>query len=271
MAEHVPQSDLRRADAPLGGWREATESDRESTVCIEDAVARVETEQDHVDGKLAAYDRFENAVRESEVDDMAGVTMAVGGSTSAVSPMAGGSSDDQCRRLRERFEATVRPCSLEDVTGTEPVTETIREELGERVALALAPDGNPRYTPQLRDGIFASIDERRAGLRAMSSAVDRELTFLREAREEIGGMIDGFGEADGRYLYEHGFNELRERHDRLEAYRTRCDRLARERQTVLASATSYGASAGMNHRTLIAYLYRSLPTNHPVLTAIVRL
>lgn len=197
--------------------------------------------------------------------------MAVGGGTTAVSSMTGGSGDERCRQLRERFEATVRPHSLEDVAGTEPVTETIREELGERVALALAPDGNPRYTPQLRDGIFASIDERRAGLRAMSSAVDRELTFLREAREEIGGMIDGFGEADGRYLYEHGFNELRERHDRLEAYRTRCDRLARERQTVLASATSYGASAGMNHRTLIAYLYRSLPTNHPVLTAIVRL
>ena len=72
MTEHVPQSDLRRADAPLSGWREATEPDGEIIGSIDDAVARAETEQDHVDGKLAAYDRFENAVRESEVDDMGG-------------------------------------------------------------------------------------------------------------------------------------------------------------------------------------------------------
>ena len=185
--------------------------------------------------------------------------------------MAGGSSDDQCRRLRERFEATVQPCSVEDVAGTEPVLKTIKAELGEQIALALAPSGNACFTPQLRDGIIVSVEERRAELRAMSAALDRELTFLRKAREEIDEIVDGIEETGDRYLYRYGFTELRERHDRLEAYRTRCDRLARERQTVLASATSYGASAGMNHRTLIAYLYRSLPTNHPVLTAIVRL
>ena len=72
MAEHVPQSDLRRADAPLGGWREATEPDGEILGSIDDAAARAKTEQSHIDGTLAAYDRFENAVRESEVDDMGG-------------------------------------------------------------------------------------------------------------------------------------------------------------------------------------------------------
>jgi len=104
----------------------------------------------------------------------------------------------------------------------------------------------------------------------MSAALARERQSLGNAEEGIRAIIDGAEAPGSGYLHRCGFDELRERHDRLEAYRARCDRLARERQAVLASATSYGASAGMDHRTLVGYLYEDLPTGHPVLTAIVR-
>lgn len=277
MIERVSQSDGRRVEAPRGGESEVTASDGglaggvHGSGGIDDAIARAEAERSHIDGKLTAYDRFEKTVRESEVDDGEAVPAAAGGGTAAVSPMAGGSGDDQCRRLRERFGATVRPYSVEDVAGTESTVGTICEELGERIALALAPNGNAWFTPQLRDGIVAAIDERRSELRATSAALDRELRSLRNAEKEIGAMVDGIDEVGSRYLHRYGFEELRERHGRLGTYRTRCDRLARERQAVLASTTGYGAAAGMDHRTLIAYLYRDRPTDHPVLTAIVRL
>jgi len=241
---------------------------------IGDAIARVEAEKDHVGGKQTAYDRFEKSVRELWIDDgetIPTAARATGGGAAAVSPMTGRRDDDPCRQIRERFGATVRPYSIEDVEGTESVVATIREELGERIALALSPNGSGQLTPRLRDGIRSSIDDRRSELRAMSAALDRERTSLREAEDGIEAAVDRIRRIDGRYLYRCGFGELCERHERLGTCRERCNRLAHERQATLASTTSHGARAGVDHRTLTAYLYRDLPTKHPVLTAILGL
>jgi len=233
---------------------------------IRDAVSRVESELEHVEAKTKAFSRFERAVSETAPLDrraVAGSTPAAGGTLAT-----NGGGDDRCRRLRERFLETVHPHSLDDIDGGEPVAATIREELGDEAALALAPNGGNRFTPEVKRGVLSAIERRRRELGTLEGALERERESLREIGDGLDSMVEAVETFGDRRLLGFGFEELCERHGRLADYRTRCDRLAAERQDLLDSTTGREAKTGLAHRTLVGYLYDS--PAHPALDAVVR-
>jgi len=243
---------------------------REPDSHVGDARERAAAESDDVEGKLAAFDRFERAVRGIDPVEAgaAATAWAAGGAAVAGTPIAKRSGDDRCRRVREGFAETVRPYSVEDVAEAESVVATIGEELGEEVARAISPGGGA-FTPTVRGAVLSAIGDRRSELRAMAAALERERDSLRATADELDAARAAVETIENRRLYRYGFEALCERHERVARLRERGERLARERQELVGSTTSHGAETGIRHRTLIGYLYRDLPVDHPVLAAVV--
>lgn len=239
---------------------------------VSKALSRVEDESRHVEETLDAFDRFDRTVRETAPVEFGAATVEpAGGGAMTVLATADRPAHTTCDRIRERFVETIRPHSVEDVDGSEPLVETMREELGEEPALALAPNGPGGFTAELKRTIISAIEARRAELRSLSAALERERESLETAAEELESVIDAIRALGDCRLLHLDFEALRRRHDRLSTCRHRCDRLSRERQATLDSTTSYGGAAGLSHRTLIEYLYHDRPTTHPVLSAVVEL
>lgn len=239
---------------------------------VRTALSHVEDESTHVDETLAAFDRFERTVRETApVELRSAAVEPAGGGAMSVLTTVDRPAVTPCDRLRERFVETVRPHSVVDVDGSESVLATMREELGEEPALALAQNGSGRFTAELKRTMLSAIGTRSAELRSLDAALERERDSLRTAIDELESVIEAIRELGDCRLLHLGFGALRRRHEQLAACRRRCDRLSRERQATLHSTTSYGAAAGLSHRALVEYLYRDLPTTHPVLSAVVEL
>ncbi|EMA31325.1 DUF7260 family protein [Halobiforma nitratireducens] len=263
------------------------------TRLLEDAETRVEAERDATSAKLSAFDRFASGVDDVPTDSPpaspadSGRTIGSPGAPtvrSGVGPtaMAVGSdatdraSVDSRRAVRDLFAETVRPRSVDDVDvdvdadadGTEPLCVTLAEELGDDVAVALAPSTDRQFTPELKQGVLEAVDQRRAELETMRGALDTEATSLESTIETVEEIREWFRHADETPLLELGFDALRRRHEALADHRRRCrDRLDR-RQEVLRETTVHGGAAGLEHRTLVTYLYGNLPSTYPVLTTV---
>jgi len=237
---------------------------------IHDAGTRVRNEQDAVEAKLDAIDRF--------IDRVEGCTpgptpASSGGVATTVGTLSqhGRGGGDTCETVRQAFAETVRPHSLDDVEETESLQETIQVELSESIAVALAPTTNTGFTPKLKRAVLAETRARRAETEALRRALQREADEVADARAEVDEVVEWVVAADETPLTELGFEELRHRHERLETYRDRCETVAKRRQSFLAGATNNGLEAGIDHRRLGPYIYRDFPTDHPVLTTVARL
>jgi hypothetical protein len=178
---------------------------------------------------------------------------------------------DRCAAVRTAFAETIRPHSVADVDGDEPLLETVRQELSEPIAVALAPATEASFSPALKRAVLAEATGRRTENDVMRRAVDRETTELDAAAEVVDRVTGWIATADETPLTELGFETLRARHETLARHRERCDDLAARRQSFLDGATGEGPDASVGHRRLVAFLYQSFPVDHPVLATVVRL
>lgn len=225
------------------------------------AVERARAERATVDAKLNAYDTFVERVRDVATDAASGAAPTRVGTT-----LATGTSRSGCAAVRDAFDATVR-----DVAGVgddESVFETMAAELGEELAVALAPTTGSALTPKFREQVASAATDRRFQLQTMASALDRELSSLESAREDFETIREWLERADGTPLTALDFDELRARHERLDDCLGRCERRARERQTFLDGSTGEHGRVGLEHRCLVDYLYEGLPVDHPVLDGV---
>jgi hypothetical protein len=240
---------------------------------VQDALDRAETERAHVEQKGAAFQEFRAAVRETEPTTgggQSGGPMADGGIAVAATGYAAGGSQNTCEQVREQFAETVGQAS--DVAGADETTvETLREEFCEEVALALSPHSGSQFTPNMKQIVLTAAANRRQELGALRKALDIERDSLESAAEETTEMTAWLAEADQTPLLSLGFEELRQRHERLSALRDRCERIADQRQNTLETTTSYEGSAGIEHDGVIGYLYDDFPSSHPVLSTTTRL
>lgn len=237
---------------------------------IHDARARVERERDAVEAKLDAIDRFvarvEDVTPGTRASPSPGVTATVG--TFSHRGRSGGGS---CEAVRQAFAETIRPHSLDDVEERESLRETIRAELSEPIATALASTSNTGFSPELKRAVLSETGVRRAETETVYRALEREATQLDGAKEVVDEVTEWIATADETPLTDLGFEELQLRHERLAGYRTRCQTTADERQAFLAGATNEGPEIGISHRRLCPYIYQNFPTDHPVLATIARL
>lgn len=180
-------------------------------------------------------------------------------------------TSDRCAAVRTAFAETVRPHSVADVDGDEPLLETVRQELSEPIAVPLAPATEASFSPALTRAVLTETTGRRTESDVLCRAVDRETTELDAAAEVVDRITGWIATADETPLTDLGFEALRARHEALARHRERCDDLAARRQSFLDGATSEGPDASIGHRRLVVFLYQSFPVDHPVLATVVRL
>jgi len=228
-------------------------------------------ERESVRGKLDAYDQFVARVQdlplESSHPGQRAPALPAGGAQSSGSAA---STETGCASVRAAFRDTIRPYSVEDIDDDEPLLETIRSELSDSIAVALAPTTDAGFTSSLRDAIVAAVESRRVEAHVMQAGLDAELDELAAASETLEPILTWLYDADETPLTDLGFDQLRARHAKLAAHRERCAQLLADRQAFLHRSTKHAGQAGMQHRTLVRYLYADLPVVFPALAAGVR-
>ena len=241
---------------------------------IDRALTRVEQEQTHFDAERRAYERFQSGVASLSPQPATALSTsssAVGGTLSA----AGGSQRDSATtdadRVRELFTETVRPHSVADIDGEEPLLETIREELGDSLAFVLAPETDADVTSQVQSAICSKTQQRLRELNATSGALDREAESLKTAAHDCQTVTEWVEDHNETSLLQLGFSHLRRRHEQLSIHRERCDDRLRVRQETVQATMSQGGKTGIEHRSLVIYLYQDFPVSYPVLSTITRL
>ncbi|MFC7072553.1 hypothetical protein ACFQJ7_14015 [Halovenus rubra] len=237
---------------------------------INQARVRVEDEQEIVDGKIDGFDSFIDRVTELSVESPSstapGITATGGGHFGADS-----SADDRCRAVRTAFAETVHPHSLNDIDGSESLLETIRSEFTNSVAVALAPTTETSFSTELKEILLSEANARRAEVSIFSQVLTDETTRIDAACEAVDEMTQWIVTVDQTPLTDEGFDELRERHERLCRYRDRCDELVQQRQAFIQTSTSESADIGIQHEQLVSYLYQDLPVEYPILSTLTRL
>lgn len=239
---------------------------------VDRARETVAREREVLAEERAAYEQFRRRVADvstAEARPTVSASTSLGGVAARTSTADTG--DTACTTVREAFGETVRPHSVDDVGSDEPLLETIREELGDGVALALAPTTDPGFTPRTKEAVLSATGERRHAIDATTDALDDEAESLRAVGEAVGEITQWLGEAEETPLSSLDFDALRERHERLSSYRERCAALLDDRQELLDQTTGRNVGAGVGHRWLVRYLYQSFPVVYPVLSTLTRL
>lgn len=232
---------------------------------VHDALTRVEAEQGAVAEERSAFEQFAATVE--------GIDPATPGGNAAGMPVADGGAmaataatpdrpRDRCDRVRDAFAETVGATIDDDLS----LVETMSEDLCEEVALALSPETAHRFTPPVKRTVLTATEKRRTQLGALRKALSREADSVRIAVDDVEEITAWLASADETPLLEVGFDRLRERHEHLSQYRARCEELAQRRQETLETTTSNGGAAGIEHRTVVEYLYQDFPTAYPILS-----
>lgn len=237
---------------------------------VHSALERARCERDALAAKSDAYERFVDRVADISTE-AAGAPTADVATTGGARRFVGRSNADRCRNVRAAFEETVRPHSVADVDESEPLVATIRAELGESVAVALAPTTETGFSAEVKRGVLSEAAARKAETEAVHRALEREETSLDAAASLVDEAVAWIAEADETPLCELGFDRLRERHETLAAFSERCDEVVRERQSRLRATTSRDADSAVRHEDLVAFLYGDFPVEYPVLSTVARL
>lgn len=239
------------------------------------AQARAHRERDHVAGEQRAYEQFRRRVASVSSADgrqqLQSTGSGLGGIQSMTAPAECTDSDaTACRQVREAFDETVRPYSVEDI-GDESLLTTIREELGDGIALALAPTTDHGVTAQTKQAIFTVVSERLADLDATLCSLDQEVESLGGAATEVERITDWLATADEQSLLGLRFEQLQARHERLAAFRNQCQCRLETRQELLQETSSQNPWPGQDHRSLVGYLYQEHSVEYPVLSTMTQL
>lgn len=234
---------------------------------VHGALERARSEREALEAKMDAYERFERRVADVSTETArapAADAATIGGAQRFV----GRSNADRCRTVRAAFEETVRPHSVADVDESEPLVATIRAELGESVAVALAPTTETRFTAEVKRIVRSEAAAREAETEVVCRAVDREIDSLRAAASLADDVLAWIDRAEEMPAGALGFDGLRERHETLEAFRERCDEVVRDRQAQLRTTTGRDADSAVDHEDLVEFLYGDFTVDYPVLSTI---
>ncbi|WP_084510153.1 DUF7260 family protein [Haloplanus natans] len=235
---------------------------------VRQARTRVRAEREAVDAKADAVEAFADRIADLTATPPSPPPLAA--TVTAGTPRSR-QSDDRCRAVRQAFADTIRPHSVADVADDEPLLETVRAELSDSIAVALAPTTDRSFSPGLKRAIVSATSDRRTELATLARALERERTALDDAQATVETVTDWLLDADETPLTGLGFDALRTRHETLATHRNRCTDLTDRRQAFLRAATERSTGTRISHRSLGHYLYEDFPVDHPVLATATRL
>ncbi|WP_276301136.1 DUF7260 family protein [Halorussus lipolyticus] len=239
-----------------------------------DAIERAEAERDRIEEKATAFEEFGERVREVSADagqQGGGATASANGrlgqsagSTLAVGTATGTASASAAESVREAFTETVLPYAD---AGT--LSEAMADELSAELAAALSPAAGG-FAPGLKAQLVSRIEARRKEVGLLADAIGAERDRIREVADELDAITEWLADADETPLLQLGFEELRERHDRLASFRETCDRLADERQSAVRGTQNDGLT-GIRESELLDHLYGEFEADYPVLADLAEL
>ena len=235
---------------------------------VRQARTRVRAEREAVDAKADAVEAFADRIADLTATPASPPPLAA---TATAGTPRSRQSDDRCRAVRQAFADTIRPHSVADVADDEPLLETVRTELSDSIAVALAPTTDRSFSPGLKRAIVSATSDRQTELATLARALERERTDLDDAQATVETVTDWLVDADETPLADLGFDALRTRHETLATHRDRCTDLADRRQAFLRATTERPTGTRISHRSLGHYLYEDFPVDHPVLATAARL
>jgi hypothetical protein len=222
---------------------------------IAEARSLVAEERDRTAAERDAFADFERRVSGIE----ASPSVPTGGSTVA---MTTGPPDRQLQHVRDAYRETVMSVPHYGTEYDEPIQANMTAELGEEVTAAVF-DGRG-FNRQLKSGLLSQCGEARRRRQELLTALDREERRLTGATEELRGIESAFDARTTPPPAELGFAELSDRWDRLGDVEAQCRAVIEER--------AEDRRGTVDERTAFReYVYRSLPTEYPVVSDAVRL
>jgi hypothetical protein len=237
---------------------------------IDQARKQLEEEQDAVEAKLEAYKAFIR--RASDLSTGQSPSPTPGITATAAKRYSGHSSvGNQCQIVREAFEQTIQPHSVADIGESESLLTTIRHELTDSIAIALAPATDTSFSPPLKQMILTEAESRRSETAIMLRALRREETQLEDADTVCSDITSWITEHDQPLASDLGFETLQQRHETVAAHRNRLENLSHNRQHFLKKGTGRNSGDRLQHRDITHYLYQSLTVDHPVLATVAHL
>ncbi len=250
-------------------------TDSESETHLAEALQLVTTEQEKINDKLKAFDRFAVEVSRISVRPEIGSTVTTTMHNGNQQPLSVATqsipdNDPRIQKVRSLFAKIVRPHSLEDIEQPEPLLVTIREEFSEEIALRLAPSTSQQFTKNLKSAILSSADQCQSDLKAMDKGLTVEKQNLKKAIS-ISKKINDWLISKPKNFEQEDFETLKNQHEQLDDFRNQCEQLAVDRQSMIHTKTNNTLSANMSHTILIDYLYQPLPVTYPILSASVQM
>jgi len=241
------------------------------------AIERAEVERERIEEKVAAFEAFGERVREVSADAgqrasasaksptarSMGSTLAAG-AASAGRATGTGTATSSAETVREAFAETVLPHA-----DAETLAEAMADELSSELAAALSPAAGG-FAPGLKGQLVSRVEARQTECGLLADAIESERDRVRAVADELEAITDWLTAADETPLLQLGFEELRQRHDRLTAFRETCDRIASERQSAVRGTRKDGLT-GIRESELLDHLYGGFEDDHPVLADLARL
>jgi len=234
---------------------------------VERAQTRADRELGAVDAKRDAFESFVGRIRDVPARRPAVGSMPAVGDRKTTED----ASSDGCRAVRSAFADTVRPQSVADVDDPESLAATIRSELTDSIAVALASSTDAAFSPALKRAVLVESAERLAEIRACRRALRREREQLADAAALVSDVTTWIVTADETPLGDLGFDELRDRHETLAEHRRRCSAFLGDRQAFLRETTTGRGDVACSHDRFSDYLYGDLDADYPALSAVVQL
>jgi hypothetical protein len=245
---------------------------------VDRALGRVARERDRIAEKRAAFERFQSAVASVAADAPSGSAPATDGTGAGAGgawtrTATGGDGDDALREVRQAFVDHVQPYGGDAEEDVDTVDEAIATELSAEVAAVLAGGAGVGggFPPPVKRAIASETDRRLRELSVTARALERERESLEAARETVEGVVGWFVAHDDVPLGTVGFDELATRHRRIGGLRGRLDELAARRSDHVRASTGSDGVVGIEHRSLVEYLYAGFECTYPVLTTVARL
>ncbi|UHH25638.1 DUF7260 family protein [Halobacterium noricense] len=254
MPQSATRGDGTAATASFGEW-------------ILDARRALRRERHILQTEANAFGRFCRRVQSVDADAGAADSVPARSATTTLAARSDHADSTASAAIREAYVETVMDTPHYAAEYGDTYWESVASEFGAELAMVLRQAA--RVTPLLRDQLLAAGRESKRSRKRLRSDLDDEASALDDAERTLHAVHEDLVAIRSRPFYGCPPHELRQLLADLDALEADCQDLAVRRQAGdLEPKTVHVPSAAA--RPLNEYLYQSLSSSHPLLSAIGR-
>ena len=207
-----------------------------------------------------AFERFRRRVVDIEAGEVARATPRAAGTDALATPAGGSGADDAgLAETRRAYRETVMATPHYQEEYDETLTENVAEEFSGAVAGALVEEGGA-LTPALQATLAGGAERARRQRTELLSRLETEESSLEDARGTLAPAVEAAERTVERDLAYAGYSDIVGEYERLEWHERRVETVLSDRQGRVHDEES-------ERRYWFEYLYDSLPSPYPVLSA----